>query len=126
MLNDKFVSAIFCAPTGEYENYPSRLTDEVFAALKNMGINRIFGYGFDSRAETVERTFELCEKYGILYYPTPSACGRYVRLTGDKAYWKLSEAERKQLDYDFVAEVAALAEHKAFGGIMFGLSLIHI
>ena len=65
MLNDKFVSAIFCAPTGEYEIYPSRLTDEVFAALKNMGINRIFGYGFDSRAETVERTFELCEKYGI-------------------------------------------------------------
>lgn len=120
MLNDKFVSAIFCAPTGEYENYPSRLTDEVFAALKNMGINRIFGYGFDSRAETVERTFELCEKYGILYYPTPSTCGRYVCLTGDKAYWKLSETECKQLDDDFVAEVAALAKHKAFGGIMFG------
>ena len=87
MLNDKFVSAIFCAPTGEYENYPSRLTDEVFAALKNMGINRIFGYGFDSRAETVERTFELCEKYGILYFeeltaPHPDLLSYVHRQTG--------------------------------------------
>lgn len=120
MLNDKFVSAIFCAPTGAYENYPSRLTDEVFAALKSMGINRIFGYGFDTRAETVAKTFELCEKHDILYYPTPSACGRYVKLVGDDAYWKLSDKQKKQLDDDFVAEVAGYTKHKAFGGIMFG------
>ena len=60
----QFVQAIFCAPTGAYEDkpYPSRLTDEVFSALAGAGINRIFAFGYDSRKETREKTFEFCEK----------------------------------------------------------------
>ena len=101
-MKREFVQAIFCAPTGAYEDkpYPSRLTDDVFKALAEAGINRMFGFGYDGRKETIEKTFELCEKYGIFYFPTPASAEDYVRIlqgkNGEKPFNELTEAEKKE------------------------------
>ena len=121
----QFVQAVFCAPTGAYEDkpYPSRLTDEVFGALAEAGINRIFAFGYDSRRETIEKTFELCEKYGIMYYPTPKTSEEYVRILpgehGEKPFSELTPEEIVELDRNFVAEIELMTHKKAFGGIFF-------
>lgn len=124
-MKRQFVQAIFCAPTGAYDDktYPSRLTDEVFENLKQAGINRIFGFGYDGRMATIEKTFELCEKYGIRYYPTPRVQGDYVRVVegecGEKPYCEMSEAEKQDLDERFLEELQEMARHPAFGGVFF-------
>ena len=96
MAKKEFIQAIFCAPTGKYDNlpYPSRLTDEVFKSLKEAGINRIFGFGYDIRKETQIKTLELCEKYGIKYLPTMECFGKYV----DFDWVDLTQEEKKNLD----------------------------
>lgn len=124
-MKKEFVQAIFCAPTGSYEDkpYPSRLTEEVFQALADAGINRIFGFGYDNREETIEKTFALCEKYGIRYLPTPAIQGDYTRVVpgedGRKPFYEMSEKEIAELDKRFLAQIELWAKHKAFGGIFF-------
>ena len=119
-----FIQAIFCAPTGKYDNlpYPSRLTDDVFRALTEAGINRIFGFGYDIREETQLKTLELCEKYGIYYLPTMNSFGKYISLgNGDeKAFKDLTEEEKETLDEEFIAEVAKYRNYPAFKGVFFG------
>lgn len=125
MKKKEFVQAIFCAPTGAYEDkpYPSRLTDEVFVALAEVGINRIFAFGYDSRPETTEHSFALCEKYGIKYYPTPSTATHYARIcpgkNGEKPFSELTEQEIEELDKVLVAEIEPMTKKAAFGGIFF-------
>ena len=99
----EYIQAIFCAPTGKFDNlpYPSRLTDEVFRALKEGGINRIFGFGYDIRESTQKETLRLCEKYGIKYLPTMQSFGKYI----DFGWEKLSEAEKRKADETFIGEV---------------------
>lgn len=120
----EFVKAIFCAPTGEYPEYNclSRLTDEVFQKLKEVGINRIFGFGFDSREETKIRTLELCEKYGIGYFPTLSSFGPYICLdsSDSKGFDRWSEKEKKEADERLIKEVKKYLPYKAFRGVFFG------
>ena len=91
----EFINAIFCAPTGAYDElpYPSRLTDDVFLAIKEAGINRIFGFGYDIREETQLKTLALCEKYGIKYLPTMRSFGEYV----DFGWKKISEEKNQQI-----------------------------
>lgn len=121
----QFVQAIFCAPTGAYDDkpYPSRLTDEVFSALAGAGINRIFALGYDSREDTREKSFELCAKYGIRYYPTPKTAEEYVRVVqgknGEKPFCEYTEEEIAELDQRFVAEIEPMTKKAAFGGIFF-------
>ena len=118
MAKKEFIQAIFCAPTGKYDNlpYPSRLTDEVFKALKEAGINRIFGFGYDIRKETQIKTLELCEKYGIKYLPTMECFGRYV----DFGWVDLTQEEKKNLDERFIKEVGEYVGYPAFAGVFFG------
>lgn len=120
----EFIQAIFCAPTGKYDNlpYPSRITDAVFKALKEAGINRIFGFGYDKREETQLKTLELCEKYGIYYLPTMRSFEKYISLGNgnEKAFKDLAEEEKKALDTEFIAEVAKYKKHSAFKGVFFG------
>ena len=118
MAKKEFIQAIFCAPTGKFDNlpYPSRLTDEVFKALKEAGINRIFGFGYDIRKETQLKTLELCEKYGIKYLPTMECFGRYV----DFGWVDLTQEEKKNLDERFIKEVGEYVGYPAFAGVFFG------
>lgn len=124
-MKKQFIQAIFCPPTGAYEDksYPDRLTDEVFQALADAGINRIFGFGYDSRPETIEKTFELCDKYGIKYLPTPPLQGRYTRTVpgknGQKPFFEMSAEEIAELDEQFLALLEQWAKHKSFAGIFF-------
>ncbi len=118
MAKKEFIQAIFCAPTGKYDNlpYPSRLTDEVFKSLKEAGINRIFGFGYDIRKETQIKTLELCEKYGIKYLPTMECFGRYV----DFGWVDLTDEEKQKLDERFIQEVGLYVGYPAFAGVFFG------
>jgi len=120
----EYIKAIFCAPTGSFDElpYPTRLTDEVFSALKEAGINRIFGFGYDIREKTQLETLRLCEKYGIFYLPTMRSFGKYISLGNgdDKAFCDLSEEEKKALDEEFIAEVSKYTSYPAFKGVFFG------
>lgn len=124
-MKKQFVQAAFCAPTGAYEDkgLPTRLTDEVFKALADAGINRLFGFGYDGRPETIASTFKLCEKYKIAYFPTPSCAESYVRIcegkNGEVPFSKLSEEEIAELDEKFEKELLGFAEYPAFGGVFF-------
>ena len=91
----EFIQAIFCAPTGKFDDlpYPSRVTDEVFSALKEAGINRIFGFGYDIRRETQEETLRFCEKYGIKYLPTMRSFGKYIEF----GWAHLSAGEKRDI-----------------------------
>lgn len=119
----RFIQAIYCAPTGpdEERNLPDRVTDEVFTALAEAGINRIIGNVYDGREETRKRTAEYCEKYHMKYFPSPKTAEEYVRVVskreGEKTFLELTEEEKLDLDNRFVAEVRKLSEYPAFGGI---------
>jgi len=118
----KFISAIFCAPTGAWGKYPDKLTDDVFKALASVGINRIFGFGMDMRDETIIRTMTMCEKYGMGYLVTLPCFWDYTRLVGKdgkKPYAEFSEEEKADLDKRFVAEISRYSKYKAFRGIFF-------
>ncbi len=117
-----FLSAVFCAPTGPWEQVPDRLTDEVFEALRAAGVNRIFAFGMDSRPETVAQTFRQCEKFGIGYLPCVPAAQEYCRILPDKhgkPWGALTSQEQAALDERFVAQVRPFLEEPAFRGIMF-------
>ena len=121
----EFMQAIFCAPSGSYEHlpYPSRLTDEVFKALKDVGINRIYGCGWDTRRDTQIQTLKLCEKHGIKYLPEIRSAFDYVRIKTDKSGKKpfrfMTEEEKEELDKKFIEEIKFFTEYPAFGGIFF-------
>lgn len=120
---ERFIKAIFCAPTGEYKEYNlvSRLTDEVFQNLKNIGTNRIFGFGFDDRKETLLKTLSLCEKYDIDYLPSLSSFNPYVRLKKEnvKSFDELSLEEINNIDNALIKEVESYLKFKAFKGVFF-------
>lgn len=120
----EFIKAIFCAPTGPYEelNLPSRLTEDVFKALKEVGINRIFGYGYDDRRETKIATLKLCEKYNIGYCPTLSSFSPYITIESEKrkAFNNLSEEEMENYDEALINEGKSYLPYKAFKGVFFG------
>lgn len=119
----RFIQAIYCAPTGENKakNLPDRVTDEVFSALAEAGINRIIGNVYDGREDTRQRTAELCEKYQIQYFPSPKTAEEYARIlpgkNGEKPFTELTEQEKEDLDARFVAEIQKLSEYPAFTGI---------
>ena len=127
MLNVKkeFMQTIFCAPSGSYDHlpYPSRLTDEVFKSLKDVGINRIYGCGWDTRKETQLKTLELCEKYDMKYFPEISASIAYIRprtdKNGNKPFRFLSKIEQDEVDKKFIEEIKEYVKYPAFGGIFF-------
>lgn len=124
-MKKQFIRAIFCAPTGEYEDkpYPSRLNDKVFSALAEAGINRIFAFTYDNRPETIEKTFELCEKYHMKCYPTPRCAEDYVRTVADKdghkPFLDYTEEEKAELDQRLICEINDMKRHESFGGIFF-------
>ncbi len=118
----EWVSVAFCPPTGAWDNFPDRLTDEVFQTLKATGINRIFAFGMDDRLETIEIAFQQCEKYGIGYLPSVPSARAYCRILSDeegKPWKELTQAEKDALDQRFVKEVRAYASRPAFKGILF-------
>lgn len=122
-MSKKLIRGLFCPPTGAYPEYacPNRLTDEVFSSLKAIGINRLFGFGFDSRRETIKKTLELCEKYEIGYYPSLPSAGRYISLGSDghRSYSDLTLDEKEELDKQFIQEVHGFLDFPAFKGIFF-------
>lgn len=123
-MKKQFIQAIFCPPNDQYQEYnlPSRLTDEVFSYLKDMKINRIFGWGYDSRKTTIEKMMDMCEKYNISYLPTLEVNHEYLRIESDdkgKAFFELNEEEIKRLDERFIRDFYPYTLRKCVKGIFF-------
>lgn len=123
IVPNEFISAVFCPPTGPWDGVPNRLSDSVFRTLKEIGVNRIFAYGMDNRSETIERTFEQCEKFQIGYLPCVQAAGEYCRVLpgneGEKPWGELNKSEKKALDDKFVQQIQRYASYPSFAGITF-------
>ena len=121
----QFVQAIFCPPNDKLEdlNLPSRLTDETFSMLKEMKINRLFGWGWDSRPKTIVKTLELCEKYDIGYFLQLKTANEYisteVNTRNEKPFSQLSKEELADLDRRFVEEIKGYTSYKALKGVIF-------
>ncbi len=122
-LKKQLVQAIFCAPTGEWDEFPSRLGDSVFETLKKIGINRIFAFGFDLRRETVDTLFAQCEKFGMGYLACVASAKDYTRIStgenGEPAWASLTDKEKAALDRRFVSEVSEYLKYPSFYGIFF-------
>ncbi len=119
----KFIRAIFCAPTGEWNEFPSRLGDSVFEELEKIGINRIIAFGLDERRETVEETLRQCERFGMGYLACVRSAREYTRIfkdeKGEPAWCERSDGQKAELDERFIAEVAEYTKYPAFCGIFF-------
>ncbi len=120
---NEFISAVFCPPTGPWDGIPDRLSDSVFQTLKEVGVNRIFGFGLDDRPETIERTFQQCEKFKIGYLPCVQAFREYTRIlpgeNGEKPWDAMTAEEKAALDECFVQQIRPYASRPAFAGIIF-------
>lgn len=121
---DEYIFAIFCPPTGVFDDLQNtnRLTDDVFLKLKECKINRIFGYGYDCRWETIFKTFELCDKYDIYFLPTLPSFEKYYgrkKNNGRKLFEELNEKELDELDKEFVEEISRCKKYKSFKGVFF-------
>ena len=120
-----FVQTIFCPPNDKFEEYnlESRLTDETFRYLKDMKINRILGWGWDSRESSIIKTLELCEKYDIEYYLATSISDEYVAIPiahkGHKPFCELTKEELDDLDNRFINNFNKYTSYKALKGIIF-------
>ena len=121
----QFVQAIFCPPNDRIDelNLPSRLTDETFTMLKEMRINRLFGWGWDSRPDTIKKTLELCEKYDIAYFLQLKTADEYistpVNTRNQKPFCQLSQEEIEDLDRRFIEEIKGYTSYKALKGVLF-------
>lgn len=121
----KLIYAGFCAPNGKYSNHSefvNRLTDNVFCSLKDVGLTHLFGFGYDHRKDTILKTFDLCEKYDIAYFPTLSSFEPYQKCLTDqegKAFDDLDEKEIEALDCHFLLELSEYSSKKSFGGVFF-------
>lgn len=122
-MKKSLFSAIFCPPTGEWEERASTLNDYTFLKLKEAGIKKIFGFGMDEREDTIIATLKLCEKYEIDYLISLPVFNEYVRVDdgkfGEKPYSSLSEIEKTRLDKKFIRDIKKYYNYKAFKGIFF-------
>lgn len=124
-MKKQFIQAIFCPPNDKMDNpkVANRITDQTFSMLKEMGINKLFGFGYDSRKETIVKTLQFCEKYGIDYFLQLKTADEYIstpiNTKGKKPFCELTDEERQDLDKRFVAEITEYLGYKAMKGVLF-------
>ena len=125
---DFFVSLYCCPSTGrEGEGvYPNRINDAVYGALKDAGVNAIYGH-YESFADrsVIPQELSLAEKHGLSFYPEEAIFNEFVYEegavlpSGKRPFLSLSEEEKKALAEKMVRCVAQYINHPACPGIFF-------
>ena len=120
---------IYCSPHPPIEkngiSYPSKITDEQFAAIKECGINVVYGHDELFGTPTEEwalKAMEYCDKYNLVYMIRAEVALQYIgnRSEGGKPlYATRPESEKKQLADELRRVLRLAGEHKSFGGILF-------
>lgn len=94
--------------------YPSLKTDEVFARIKESGINLFLQDNdpYDKKKDSVEKTLELCEKYNLFYYVSTAHALRNFR-----AYHNQDGASEIPTAERIAKEIQTYITHSACAGL---------
>ncbi len=120
---------IYCSPHPPIEkngfSYPSRITDEQFKAIKECGINVVYGheelFGTENEKWAL-KAMEYCDKYGLIYMIRTAVSLRYIArgAGGDEAlYEDRPDSEKKELADELERCLRLAGQHASFGGILF-------
>lgn len=121
-----FFTSIYCPPYPPKGDYPSRITDNAYGMLHDVGIDNVFGHFEDMYGkEYLEQALECSDKAGITYYPRLNLFKKYLAVSGSDVYEGisyrfLSQSEKEKLEKEFVEGLEKCAKHKSFGGVFFG------
>ncbi len=118
---------VFCSPNDSMTvnefKFNDRLNDEIFKSLKDIGINKLLGWGYDSREESIVKTLELCNKYSIDYYLQLKVTDRYLANGYAKKNYpdwrKLSDNEKEELDKEMISEISKYTAYESLKGVIF-------
>lgn len=127
MKKDRFFTAVYCPPYPPKNEYPNRITDVVYGALKDIGVDNIFGHFEDNYGwNYLTDAMDICDRLDLTYFPRLNIYQQYLAITGGYSvkngvtYTERSEAEQKQIDEEFLRQIDSISAHKCFGGIYFG------
>lgn len=127
MKKDRFFAAVYCPPYPPKGEYPNKLTRETYAALKEIGIDNVFGHFEEEYGENyLNDALDICDELQMTYFPRLSVFNKYLAVTGGYqvkngvSYSSLSKQEQSAVDTEFLKRVDALSERSCFGGIYFG------
>lgn len=114
----------YCAPMPPHGEYPSKITQEQYKAVKDAGIDVIYAHSDVMNTPTEEYAFlalDIAEKTGLTVFVRDDIAREYVALGDkeDRAYNSLTEQEKQDLDQRFEKSLRRYCGHKAFGGISF-------
>lgn len=125
-MEKRFFTSIYCPPYPPKGDYPSRITDNAYGMLHDVGIDNVFGHFEDMYGkEYLEQALECSDKAGITYYPRLNLFKKYLAVSGSDVYEGisyrfLSQSEKEKLEKEFVEGLEKCAKHKSFGGVFFG------
>lgn len=114
----------YCPPMPPSGEYPNKITEEQYKAVKDAGIDILYAHGEVMNTKTEKYAFlslELAEKTGLTVYVRDEIAKEYVSLgdRGYKQYASLSDGEKLDLDKRFIASLKRYCGYKSFGGISF-------
>lgn len=98
-----FFTSIYCPPYPPKGDYPSRITDNAYGMLHDVGIDNVFGHFEDMYGkEYLEQALECSDKAGITYYPRLNLFKKYLAVSGSDVYEGisyrfLSQSEKRNL-----------------------------
>ena len=114
----------YCSPMPPKGDYPNKITEEQYKAVKDAGIDIIYAHSEVMNSPTEEYAFlslDLAEKTGLTVFVRDEIAKEYVALgdKDDKPFKLLTEQEKCDLDERFKKSLLRYCNHKAFGGISF-------
>lgn len=114
----------YCPPMPPSGEYPNKITEEQYKAVKDAGIDILYAHSEVMNTETEKYAFlslELAEKTGLTVYVRDEIAKEYVSLgdRGYKAFALLTEKEKCDLDERFIKSLKRYCGYKSFGGISF-------
>lgn len=115
----------YIAPTGgfsyEGEDYPSLITDKVYAAMSELGINLMHGIGHGGYP--IEENLELCDRYGMGALLSAGNLWEYVQAYAENgkitAFDELTEQQKTKIVDNFFERFESYTSHTSFAGVHF-------
>ncbi len=115
----------YIAPTDSFSydgtEYPSLITDEVYAAMAALGINLMHGIGHGGYP--IEENLVLCDRYGMGAILSGGNFGDYVRVYLENQeitpFAQMSEKQQTTLAENFFGNFEAYTSHSSFAGVHF-------
>lgn len=119
--------AIYCGPlcASEYKGnkYESQMTRDIFAKLKECGINVVYGHDDEFNTPTEEeaiKCMDLCAEFGMAYLARDDISLDYCSTGRSRAdYRTFSEEKKAEIDRRYEESLKKYCNHPAFAGVCF-------